>query len=236
VRIVTTLMTILESVGVFAVGLLLRLALFVVVVAAVATPILLAVMGVKTVQDLWRRLLGLGELAGLPWRSGLLHSSGHLWLKPEGEALRVGLDGLAQRLIPGVQRVALPKEGASVRRGETVAEVVTAQGRVPISAPLDGTVTRVNKRLQQHPVRVERDPYLRGWLFAIRPQAAETGSFLKGAFARDWFRAERARLDRIFEQELGLAAADGGEPIVPPERALTHEQWERLAAAFLKAA
>lgn len=232
----TTLLTVLESVAVLLVGLVLRLALFVVVVAAVATPILLALLGVKTIQDLRRRLLGLGELAGMPWRAGLLHTRGHLWLKPEGAALRIGLDGLAQRLLPRVERVALPARGASVKRGETLAEVVTAERRVAIPAPVDGRVARVNESLRRHPDRLERDPYLGGWLVAVQPVAQDRARFLEGDAARDWFRGENARLGHMFEQQLGLAAADGGEPVVPPERALTEEQWQRLAEAFLKAA
>lgn len=229
----TTLLAFFGTVGVFVVGLVLRFALFVVVVAAVATPILLAIMGVKKVSDLWRRLLGLGELGGLPWRSGLFHTGGHLWLKPEGARLRVGIDGLAQRLVPGVREVSLPAEGTSVKRGEVVAEIVTESRRVPIPAPMDATVTRVNNTLRRHPDRVERDPYLGGWLLSLTPQRNADAGFMRGELAADWFKAEGARLRRMFEQELGLAAADGGEPLVAPESALRREQWERISSTFL---
>lgn len=231
----TTLMTILEAIAVFLVGLALRLALLVAVLAAVATPVLLALLGLRNVRELWRRVRGPRELAGLPWRSGLLHSAGHLWLEPGGSGLKLGLDGLAHRLLPGVQRVALPMAGAEVHRGEPIAEIVTASRRVPIPAPVDGTITEINRGLQRHPERLEKDPYRSGWLVRLRPQARDTSRFLTGDLAVDWFKGESARLARHFEQELGVAAADGGEPLLAPERALTKEQWQRLAEAFLSA-
>ena len=232
----TTHFAILKGIGVLLIGLTLRLALVVLVLAALSAPILLVYFGVMWLLGAGRRLLGVSELSGLPWRSGLLHTPGHLWLKRCASGFKVGVDGIALRLLPGVERVALPMQGAYVHRGEPIAEVVTASRRVPIPSPMDGTVASVNDGLRRHPKRLLRDPYVRGWLLKLRPQGAEPEPCMEGAAARDWFRSESRRLAQLLEQEMGVASADGGEPLAAPEKALTKDQWERLTSAFLKAA
>ena len=232
----TTLMTFLDGLWVLVVGLALRLALVVPLLLALLAPVVLVVGAVKLWARLRRRALGLSELAGLPWRRGLLHGPGHLWARRERDGLKLGLDALAQRLLHGVKRVALPMPGAKLERGEPIAEIVTAERRVPIAAPVAGRVTRVNRGVQQHPERLEQDPYVGGWLVTLEPAADEPARFLQGPQADDWFASESARLSRLLEHELGLASADGGEPVLPPARALTEEQWRKLADDFLRAA
>jgi glycine cleavage system H lipoate-binding protein len=236
VRNVTTAETILEWATVMGAGLLFRLLIGVAIAAALAAPVVLLVWAVTRAYRLWRRALGMREVAGLSWRRGLLHWPSHLWAKRARDGFRIGLDGVAQRLLPEVKRVALPVRGLQVRKGEPLAEIVTDVRRVPIAAPVDGTVVDANFSLWRHPERLAEDPYLRGWLVTLRPAGADLGQVLEGAAATEWFAGESARLSRQLEHELGLAAADGGEPLAPPVRALSEEQWRRLADAFLKAA
>lgn len=228
-------MAVLDAMLVLIVGLMLRLAVFVAVAVAVLVPVFLAVLGLRGILAARRRVLGLSEVGGLPFRSGLLHTAGHLWMKPERAGLRLGLDGLARKLLPGVKRVALPAFGSVVRRGDPIAEVVTESRRVPIAAPMDGTVTGVNRRLQRDPDRLG-DPYVGGWLVKLRPATDDLREFLRNDLARDWFEGESGALAQLMEQELGVAAADGGQPLVSFESALRPEQWRKLTERFLKAA
>jgi hypothetical protein len=55
-----------------------------------------------------------------------------------------------------------------------------------------------------------------------------------GEQARSWLRAEGERLTRFYEDQLGLAAADGGELIGSPETLLTEGQWKILSRSFLR--
>lgn len=232
----TTLFAILQGIGVLLIGLTLRVSLLVLVLAALSVPVLLVYLGVRWLRGAYRRRREFSELSGLPWRSGLLHTRGHLWLKREASGFKLGVDGIAQRLLAGVEAVSLPAVGATLRRGEPIAEVVTASRRVPILAPMDGTVAGVNGLLRRQPKKLARDPYFGGWLLTFKPRKAELELCLEGDTARSWFKEESGRLARLLEHELGVAAADGGEPLAAPEKALTKDQWERLTAAFLKAA
>lgn len=230
----TGLFDVLITAGVFVLGLLIRLALVVLVVAVIAAPVLLALEAGRRFALVRRRLMGLGEVAGLQWRSGVHYAAGHTWLKREGPgSVRIGVDGLVQRLLHGVRQVALPAVGETVRRGQKLAEIVTDGRSLAIQAPVDGRVTRVNESVARRPLLVEQDPYVRGWLVALEPAGGGVDELPRNQPARDWMRGEGLRLARFFEQDLGVAAADGGEFVVPPVTALSDERFAALHQAFL---
>jgi hypothetical protein len=53
--------------------------------------------------------------------------------------------------------------------------------------------------------------------------------------AREWIAKEDRRLTEFLENQLGVAAADGGELMVPPHRLLTPSQWQAVREGFLGA-
>jgi len=226
---------VLITAGAFVLGLVVRLALVVLLVAVIAAPVLLALEAGRRFAALRQRLMGLAEVAGLQWRSGVHYARSHTWLKREDPGtVRVGVCGLVQRLLHGVREVVLPVPGQTVQRGEKLAEIVSDGRHVPIVAPLDGRITRVNPSLARRPVLVEQDPYVRGWLVAIEPKQQGLDELPRNQPARDWMHAESLRLARFFEHDLGLAAADGGEYVVPPVTALSEERFRALAQEFLR--
>ena len=94
-----------------------------------------------------------------------------------------------------------------------------------IPSPVTGTVVAVNSAVSRRPSLVESSPYGRGWLFSVRPASDTYRSFPTGAKARAWFHADETRLAHFLEGELGLAAADGGELVLPPPALLSEDQW-----------
>jgi glycine cleavage system H protein len=228
----TSLLEVLESLGILVVGLLARLLVAVVAVAALAAPIL-AVLAV------WRRLgrspqpAGDPEIARLPWREGLYHAPGHAWLaRRRGRRGRVGIDGLAARLFPDASRVELPRVGADLRRGEAAARLHCGDRTAAVLSPVTGRVTAVNAALRKDPALPSKDPYGRGWLYAVA-LASDEPALLHDGEARAWFRREAERLAHWLESELGLAAADGGELVRPAGALMTGRQWAALTRAFL---
>lgn len=225
----------LESALVFLAGLLARLALMILVMAVFAVPILLALKTWGGATAVWQRAHGLRRVAGLAWRSGLRYAPGHTWVQANGR-LRVGLDGLAQRILGEASEVMLPPEGLEVHTGEVVATISCGERRAPIVSPVNGRVAAVNRTLLEDPARATRDPYRAGWLFSVWPADRSWESLPSGEAARQWFRGEAERLHRLLEGHLGLAAADGGELLLPPASALPDAEWRAVTDAFLKSA
>lgn len=226
----------IESALVFLAGLLVRFALLALVVAVFAVPILLALRAWGGLAAIWRRAHGVREVAGLFWRSGLRYARSHTWLAGSGDAVRVGLDGLAQRLLGEVRQVDLPALGLQVHEGEVVATLGSNGRRATIVSPISGRVTAVNDKLRSDPSRASRDPYLSGWLFAVAPADSRWEALPSDEPARKWFRGEAERLHRLLEGHLGLAAADGGEFLLPPASSLPDSEWQALTETFLRPA
>ena len=233
----TPLIDVLGTLGVFVVGLGLRLMAFLAIIVLLSLPILLVLGGVEGLASLRRRLLGVTRVGLMRWRPGLYYAPGHTWLAPaRSRGLRVGLDDLAQRLLPAPVRVTLPSLGAMVRRGEPVSTIRADGQETWIPSPVTGVVTAVNRAIARDPSLLHRDPYVRGWLFQVTPADAAHQDLPRGEAARRWFMSESVRFERAIEHELGFAAADGGELLFPVHTLLEKGQWLRLTDSFLHAA
>jgi glycine cleavage system H lipoate-binding protein len=226
---------ILQGMAIFVAGLLARLGLVILVVVALAIiPALVWFAGREVRAVLHRWGTGLRDAGGFLFKRGVYYSSGHTWLEPsEGETLRVGIDDLAKNLIPWAVKVELPRPGVGLKAGEGAAAISCGGRELAIPTPVAGTVVAVNPAVVADPSLVKRDNYARGWLFSLRPADTRYLALRTGEPARSWLRSEKLRLTHFLEEELGLAAADGGEWIAPPPSLLQDAQWQKLQKTFL---
>ena len=97
--------------GVFIVGMLVRAAVLVLIMTVLALPLLAIVTGMRGLEALWQRVGAVVSVGGLPWKAGLYYAPGHLWVKRRWGTARVGLDGVAQRIVFGARAVELPAAG-----------------------------------------------------------------------------------------------------------------------------
>lgn len=224
------LVTVLEAVGSFVVGLAGRLGLFLVAVLVLGLPALVLALA-------WRAITG-WQRARPGARAELHLAPGHTWLAPRrrGGVLAVGLDEVAERILPSATALELPAPGMEVHRGDPIVVVRAGRRAIRIGAPVDGTIVAVNHRIRRAPALVKEDPYGRGWLFLVAPRDDGWKRLPSGAQAEAWAASERRRLARFVEDELGLAAADGGELLAPAPALLGEDAWRRVVAAFLHAA
>ena len=225
----------LQAALTFLGGLVARIGIVLLAMAALAVPALLLVGAARGLRRAQQRLLGLTPVGRLTFRPSLHYAPGHTWVKPEGEDLRVGIDDLAQKIVPWALAVELPRPGTKLRRGEQAAVISCGGKRMGITAPANGVVSAINSAVVHDPSLVKSDTYAGGWLFRMTPFDSSWRSFPSGEQARRWLREESHRLDEYLESHLGLAAADGGAWIAPPASLLTEEQWRGLMRAFLGA-
>ena len=228
------IMSFLGSTGIFLAGIVVRLLIFAAIVTALALPILLVLQGFEGVARLRRWARGVTRIGSMFWRPDVYYAPGHTWVEPASRrGVKVGLDDLAQRLVPGAARVTLPAIGSRVRQGLPVATVRADGQETPIVSPVTGVVTAVNGRVRRDPSLLHRDPYVRGWLFQVSPSEPGYLWLPRQDAARAWFGGEVARLERVLAQELGYAMADGGELVLPAHKMLASGQWQRIVNSFL---
>jgi glycine cleavage system H protein len=223
------------ALAVVVVGLVVRALLAVLVIGALLVPLALLVLGWAWGGRVVDRLAGLQRLGHIRCRRGCYYTPGHLWLRPRAAgAVRVGLDDVAHRVLPDIASVRLPLPGARLAAGDPLGQIHCSSGVVTLRAPVAGTVAQVNERLAERPSLLHADPYRRAWLVDMEPRDDGYRSLPTGEPARRWLAQEDTRLTEFFEHQLGIAAADGGELIVPPHTLLTPEQWQAARSAFIE--
>lgn len=225
----------LRGVAVFVAFLAARFALLLVVLAALTVVFLAGLAVVRLAGLARRRVLGLSRVGGLHWRPGVFYAPGHAWLQALGAGrLRVGLDDLAQHVLSRITSVSLPEVGRTFRAGEPIAVIHAGRRQALIPAPVGGRVVAVNRGAARRPSRLHADPYARGWLYTLQADDDSYTRMPSGEPSRQWFSVEASRFSHFIEQQLGLAAADGGELVAPGPALLTDEQWHELVETFLK--
>ncbi len=230
----TAIVDVLTAIGIFAVGLAARLGIVLAVMLALLAPVMLVLGGVRAARGIRLWAEGYRTAGRLRFRNGLRYAPGHTWVQEEGKTLRVGLDDLAQRILPWTVAVSLPEPGRAVKEGEPVATLSCGGREVQVAAPVSGRVLAVNTGLVREPTLAKSQNYGAGWLFSIEPEGQDWKRLPLGERARSWLRAEGERLERFYEAQLGLAAADGGELIASPDTLLDDKQWTALARSFLR--
>lgn len=225
----------LRTVGVFLAGLLARVGIFLAILAVLLVPALLLALALRWAGERRRRALGLRRVAGLLFRPAVWYAPGHTWLhRRAGGAVEIGLDDLAQRLMPAVSAVELPHPGMRLERGGPLARLHGGGRELVVPSPIAGTVAGVNAAVLRNPSLVKADAYGRGWLVALAATEEAFEAFPRGPGAEEFLRAEAGRFARFLEDRLGFAAADGGELVSPAPWLVGEEGWKELAASFLR--
>lgn len=160
---------------------------------------------------------------------------GHAWAAARNGAVKVGLDDFAHHLVGPLTAVELPAPGTELRQGRPAFELVVGTTRVPVLAPVDGTVRAHNEAAATSPGALHEDPYGAGWLLDVEPRdpARDFKQLLKGDVARRYLEACAESIAHRFRPGLGLVAADGGAPVHGFARELQPESWETVAREAL---
>ncbi|MEM9531542.1 MAG: glycine cleavage system protein GcvH [Pseudomonadota bacterium] len=104
----------------------------------------------------------------------LRFSRSHEWVRQEEDGtVRVGISDHAQNLLGDLVYVELPEVGAEFQREDACAVVESVKAASDVYAPLSGEVTEVNESLNDAPETVNEAPYEDGWLFVLKPSAAD---------------------------------------------------------------
>lgn len=117
----------------------------------------------------------------------LRYTQDHEWMKVEGDAGIVGITHFAQEALGDIVYVEFPAVGKTVRRGDEIGEVESTKATSPIYSPVNGTILRINDRLNTTPELVNNDPYGEGWIVAITLETQEELDQLMDANAYEAF-------------------------------------------------
>lgn len=114
----------------------------------------------------------------------LRYTGEHEWVRADegSSTVRVGVTDYAQEALGDVVFVSLPEVGATIAKGSAVGEVESTKSVSDIYAPLSGTVTARNEKLDEQPELINSEPYGEGWIFEIElSDPGEMGDLLDAA-------------------------------------------------------
>jgi glycine cleavage system H protein len=108
---------------------------------------------------------------------GLYYTKEHEWMRIEGDEIVIGITDHAQNALTDIVYIELPEEGTQLEDMGEFAIVESVKSASPIFAPLAGTITAVNDKLEDTPELMNESPYGDGWIIkmAIDNMAALDG-------------------------------------------------------------
>ena len=123
---------------------------------------------------------------------GLRYSKEHEWARAENASTTIGITDFAQQELGDVVFVELPAVGALLSKGQTLGVVESVKAVSDIYAPVSGTVSEINEKLQTEPELVNQDPYGAGWLIKIGvANPAELNALMEADEYRRYIQEER---------------------------------------------
>lgn len=99
----------------------------------------------------------------------LRYSDEHVWVKVEGNNVRVGITDFAQSELGDIVFVELPEVGDEIEADEPFGSVESVKTVSELYAPLNGKVIEVNDTFDDEPELVNESPYVEAWMIVIEP-------------------------------------------------------------------
>ena len=175
------------------------------------------------------------QVCGFTYFPEFFYSEGHLWAKPIDSYIRLGFDGLVSNLAMEADSITLPSIGGPLKKNQVLVEIRAAGKEAKILSPLTGTVSAINRDVEESPRLAWRDPYRRGWLLMIEPAHPEEISHLySGESARTWFIQEAEKLATLFKGSALNPSKKAGTQEVRSIRIVIRDQWDYLIKILLK--
>ena len=106
--------------------------------------------------------------------------------------LAVGISDVAVQHLSDLVFLDLPAPGTEVKQGEAFGEIESVKAVSELMSPVNGTIVEVNEPLVEELDMVSGDPYGRGWMIKIKPDADSGFDTLLSAEEYDKFAAEEA--------------------------------------------
>lgn len=100
----------------------------------------------------------------------LLYSQEHIWVKKEGDQVRIGVTEFAQEELGNVVFVELPEVNEELEADEPFGSVESVKTVSELYAPISGEVVEINEDLEDNPEFINESPYDKAWIIAIKPE------------------------------------------------------------------
>lgn len=99
--------------------------------------------------------------------SDLLYTNDHEWIKINGNTALVGITDFAQGELGDIVFVEIETLGSHLVKGSTFGSIEAVKTVSDLFIPLSGKVLEINRKINESPELINRDPYGVGWLIKM---------------------------------------------------------------------
>lgn len=117
----------------------------------------------------------------------LFYTKEHEWADIKDNEIVIGITDYAQGQLGDVIFIEFPKVGQEMNAGDVFGEVEAVKTVSELYAPVSGTITEVNEKLENNPDLVNKDPYGDGWLIKVTPKNPDERDKLMNSISYDEF-------------------------------------------------
>jgi len=133
----------------------------------------------------------MAEIEGYNLPDELFYHKEHMWVRKEGDIIRVGINDFSQKLAGELSFIELPDTESEASADEVIGSYETGKWMGKIYAPIEGEIVEINEELEDDPTLVNSDPYGKGWVFTMRPaDMSAVDGLISGDAVPDWIKAE----------------------------------------------
>jgi glycine cleavage system H protein len=112
------------------------------------------------------------------------YTKDHEWAQTVGAELVVGITAFAVDALGDITLVSLDvKVGDAVQAGKAFGTIESVKTLSDLFAPVSGKITRINDALENSPELINEDPWGKGWMVAITPDAGSSELLDAAAYA-----------------------------------------------------
>ncbi|NWF95972.1 MAG: glycine cleavage system protein H [Candidatus Thorarchaeota archaeon] len=131
---------------------------------------------------------------GFDFPDDLYYGEDQIWVKKEGDKVRIGFTSFGMDLAGKIKFVRLRPAGKEVEAGRSIGTLESGKWTGPVKAPVAGMLTEVNDALKDNPGLLNEDPYGKGWIAVIKPSAIDDSlaKLTSGAAIEAWVKKEFA--------------------------------------------
>jgi glycine cleavage system H protein len=99
----------------------------------------------------------------------LRYTKEHEWIRvgADGETATIGITDYAQSELGDIVFIELEPVGQAFDKDEAFGSVEAVKAVSDLFMPISGTITAHNEALEDHPERVNEDPYGEGWMIKV---------------------------------------------------------------------
>jgi glycine cleavage system H protein len=175
------------------------------------------------------------QVNGFTFYPDLFYSEEHIWARPMDRNIKLGFDDMVSTFAVEADSIRLPPAGAVLKKKQVLAEITAAGKKARVLSPFTGTISVINRDVEESPNLAWKDPYRRGWLLLLQPEPPDQISRLySGEPAKAWFTKQAANLTTLFMKWAPPSSSKEETQDGRLIRTIVRKHWDKLAEVLLK--